>query len=888
MRISKTAARANLCGVVLSALCTTVLPGTTIAAPSADAHSVKYDLDIPSQKLDDALQAFALASRHKLLYSSELVEGKRNPALKGQFTTEEAVKALLSGTHLNYEVTSDGLVLIRASDEPSRSNGPASTGGAPTGTGSSAQEGKKNSSGEFRVAQVDTGQGSSSSSLGGQTSSSHEDLESMPVTLAEVVVTAQKVSQKLMDVPASITALSGTQLEQFHATQISDWVGYVPGLNIDGGGAPGRQVFILEGIAPISSASEVGTYVDDMPVGSSSSFGAGGSAALDLMPYDLERIEVLRGPEGTLYGASTMGGLVKYVLKAPNPNEFSASVGGDFFGIKNADGHGDAVRGAVNLPLVTDHLGLRISAYDDYTPGYIDNGVTGAKGENELRQTGGRAALLWNVNSDVSVQASMLYQKSAVSNSAVVALNAATGQPLFGDLTNDNIRAEPFEQELRLYNLTLNWDMSWAQLTSASSYQEFQNNSLVDQSAVLGPVGSLVTGVPGLQSDESVQIDLKKFTQEIRLTSPQEQSLKWLLGVFYTHERSENVDTIDGYDATGAALPTGNPLEDSSEPSIYQEYATFGNLTYSFNDRFDLTGGLRYAHNNQSFSTSIGGSLLPPSTLPGRSDQGVTTFMVSPNYHLNDKTIVYVRVASGYQPGGPNTVFPGVPAPTQFKSSTLIDYQPGLKSTFLDNRASVDLSAFYIDWTKIQILSSLPGVPTNFFVNGGKARSEGLDLSGQYAPVQSLVLGANVNYTDAILTTPVAWLDTAAGARLPYIPRWSGSLTAQYTTPIATNWNAFGGGGYRYLGSRLSNAAGQSSLGLPAGYTLGSYSLIDLRAGVTHGGLTVALFVKNLADKRAYESPAEYRYTQTFNMPIDIKAAVVQPRTLGISIDQTF
>ena len=173
----------------------------------------------------------------------------------------------------------------------------------------------------------------------------------------------------------------------------------------------------------------------------------------------------------------------------------------------------------------------------------------------------------------------------------------------------------------------------------------------------------------------------------------------------------------------------------------------------------------------------------------------------------------------------------------------------------------------------------------NLFPGG----AEGLDLSGQYSPWTSLVLGANLNYTDAILTTPVASLNTAAGARLPYIPRWSGSLTAQYNTQIGANWSAFGGGGYRYLGSRLSAPAGEESpAGLPAGYTLGSYSLVDLRAGVSHGGLTAALYARNVADKRAYQAPADYRYTYYVNGPIDIKAAVVQPRTIGISIDQSF
>ncbi len=689
-----------------------------------------------------------------------------------------------------------------------------------------------------------------------------------------------------MDVPASISVLTGKQLEELHATRISDWAGYVPGLNVLGGSTPGNGSLILEGIAPIGAASEVGIYVNDTPIGSSSSFGA--AATVDLMPYELDHIEVLRGPQGTLYGASTMGGLVKYVLKSPDVEKFSANVGGDLSGVKGSDGHGGGFRGGINAPLIEGRLGLRASVYDQYTPGYIDNGLTGARDQNGIRQSGGRAALRWDINPDVSVQASGLYEKVAAPNETLVALSQTSGQPLYGDLTNNNLRGEPFEQQLRLYDLTLNWDLHWAELTSVSSYQSFQNNSAADLSAYLLPFGPIF-GLPTLQADVKAVVGLEKFTQEIRLASPQDQTLQWLVGAFYTHERSGNDQTINIYDGSGALITPLAPFEMTGLSSIYKEYAAFGDLTYQITDRFDVTGGLRYAHNSQSFVETLGGVGAggPQPDKPGNSSEGVPTFMVSPKYHLNDATILYARVASGYQPGGPNVVFPSFPAPSQFSSSKLIDFQPGLKSTFFDAHASVDVSAFYIDWTKIQVLVANPSGPGSAIENGGKARSEGLDFNGTYSPAQGMVLGANLNYTDAKLTSPVASFNTLRGARLPYIPRWSGTVTAEYTRAVPANWRAFAGGGVRYVADRLSAPDGETIAAKPVGYSVGSYSVIDLHFGASHRGLTIALFAKNLTDKRAYLTPAVYA-NNIVSSPLDIKAPILQPRTIGISVDVTF
>ena len=712
--------------------------------------------------------------------------------------------------------------------------------------------------------------------------------------VSEVVVTAEKREEPLQQAPLSVTAIPGQTLEMQHAVDLEDWAGYVPGLVLGDAGAPGETFLAVDGIGPIGSASEVGVYIGDTPVGSSSSFEGANGFTMDLMPYDLQRVEVLRGPQGTLYGASTMGGLIKYVLAAPDPTHFSGQIGGDLFGVDHASDPGGGVRGEANVPLVNDALALRISGYDENTPGYIDDATTGQKDDNALKQYGGHAALLWQVTSDFSAQVSALYQHSHADNQSFVALGFTTQQPIAGPYSNINARPEPFTQELQLYDLTLNWNLHWAQLTSVSSYQQFDNNTVEDLTDYLGgPAGGLLgeLGAPvNNQSEFDERYGLKKFTQELRLASPDGQKLEWLVGGYYTREDASNHEVFDGYNTGGALL---NPLEAVNLPSLYQEYAFFGDLTYHFTDWFDLTGGVRYAHNNQSFVETEGGSLLgssPPTapvlTVPGSSSEGVTTYSVAPELHLTKDVMAYARIASGYQPGGPNLVLPGVTGvPTQFGSSQLTDYQVGLKSTLLDGRATLDISAFYIDWTKVQV-SVLIG-NTSVIENAGKARSEGFDFSGTYSPIHGLVLGANLSYADAVLTDAVPSIGAASGARLPYVPLWSGSLTADYSVPISGPWRGFIGGGYRFTGSRYSDVEGSIVSGQLQGIEAGADNVLDLHLGARTQDLTLTLFAKNLTNEHAYLPPADYFYS-ALDAPIDIKAPVMQPLTIGVSVDKSF
>jgi outer membrane receptor protein involved in Fe transport len=717
--------------------------------------------------------------------------------------------------------------------------------------------------------------------------------------LSEIVVTAEKRTERLATTPVSVSVIPGAKLEEAQAINMADWSGYVPGLALGAGGAPGLTNLSLDGIGPLGAASQVGIYVNDTPLGSSSSFQGARLFTPDLMPYDLDHIEVLRGPQGTLYGASTMGGLIKYVLKDPNLENFSGRIGGDVFGVENGSGVGGGIRGAVNVPLVKDQLALRLSAYDENTPGFIDDATTGQKGDNAVRQYGGRAVLLWKPADNFSIEASALFSRNHSDNQAIVALDQVTQQPIAGPLSNVNTRPEPYTQTMQLYDVRMTWDLKWATLTSVSSYQHFENNQIEDLTDYLGvflPDFGL-TAEPG-QADFLEHYVLNKYTEEVRLTSPSGQRFEWMLGGFYTHESGLNDETFRGYDGDGTPLTAFNPLEFADLPSTYQEYAVFGDVTLHLTKWFDIGGGLRWAHNNQTFTEFEGGSLLgssPPTmtalAVPGKSSQGVLTYQVSPTIHLNKDSILYARIASGYQPGGPNVILPGVMGlPSQFNAATLTNYQVGLKSTFLDGRANIDISAFDIEWSKIQV-SVLFSDGQSAITNAGAARSQGFDLSGAWSPVEGLNLGGTLAYVDARVTSAIASIFVPAGAGLPFVPNWSGSLTAEYTHPINDNWRGFIGGGWRYLGTRFSTVEGAKfSPGPPPmfqGLDARPYGVVDLHLGVKTHDLTLTVFAKNLLDNRAYVSPITF-FNSLLQTPIDIQAPVLQPRTIGISVDKSF
>jgi outer membrane receptor protein involved in Fe transport len=716
-------------------------------------------------------------------------------------------------------------------------------------------------------------------------------------TIEEVVVTAEKRSQNIQLVPASVSALQGGKLNDLGLSRLTDYSQYVPGLNITNGGSPGQTSVTLRGIAAVGPGSVVGYYIDDTPLGSSTNYAIATLMALDLMPYDLERFEVLRGPQGTLYGAGAMGGLIKYVLKQADTGAYSAQVGGELSNTSGGSGLGSAFRAALNAPLAQDRLAIRASVYDRNYEGYTDNVFRGDKDSNTGRQYGGRLGLTWKPADSLRVNLNAIWNRTRSDDNAVVTLGNVTtyvdngavfyrGEPTLGRLAGSHPFSQPFTKSIDYYSGTVNWDApAGVTVTSATSWSRTRTHRVQDSSSSYG-VYPLLFGLPEGYSDYHLDLDLKKFTQEVRAASASGGRFEWLVGGFYTHESSANHQLANVYDTNYVQLtgPVFSPFFlDAQLPSTYDEYAAFGDLTLNITDRFDVTGGVRYAHNSQDFRQILDGAILGGFTdIPSQSSESVATWSVSSRYRFTDDVMLYGKIATGYRPGGPNAALPG--ANPTVDSDKLTSYEAGLKSTFLDGRALFNITAYDIEWKGIQLAVNSPSCSCSYLANAGDAYSRGFELEGSFLPIEGLRLGYNAAYTKAELTSLLAGAPPLlTGFQLPGVPRWSGGLTADYAWPLNDQVRASVGAGVRYVGEQNSGAVSASD----PNARNPSYTTADLRAGLSTDRFQVNFFVRNLTNKLAYLSQSPQQNPLTGGVAT-IDATPLEPRVFGVSVDARF
>ena len=695
--------------------------------------------------------------------------------------------------------------------------------------------------------------------------------------LETIIVTAEKRSEDIQNVPMSISVVDDTQLENLHATQLSDIAPYIPGFTVINGGSPGQVMLGIRGISPLSAGSTVATYIDETPLGTSSNYGAGSTDVLDLLPYDFQSLEILRGPQGTLYGASALGGVLRYVSKPPDLDTSSWRAGADVFS-ESGGGAGYGERLGFSAPIVAGQLAISASIARQNSPGYTDNVRTGEKDQDEFRQQAAHATLLWKASDDFSIKFSAIQSRIHTQSSSATALDPISLKPIYGDLKDDNYVPEPYRKDIDYYNATVNWNLGWADFVSSTNYEDATAHSALDATLVYG-VAFPLFGLPA-PGISAVTYDLKlhKTTQEFRLVSKPDDHIEWLVGAFYTDENSKQNQAASALTLDYVSIAGLDPLAVIGLPSTYKEYAGFGDFTYKFSPIFDITAGARFAHNKQTFSEITSGALTGLGNISGISSEDVFTYSLSPRLHINSDSMLYARIASGYQPGGPNIALPGVPPSVD--ASTLTNYEVGLKTLLDDHRLSLDVSVFDIEWDKIQV-SANNGVVA-FLANGGTARSRGVEFSTMYTPAPGLRLGFNGAYTDAALTQDVLSIGGLDGDRLPSIPKWAASATADYSFPLSRGWNGRVGGGIRYVGDSMS-ALAHSPTALPQN----SYTAIDLNGDVSNDHWTFRIFVKNLTDKRVYTNLTALTNAGTGEID-QVKGVPLQPRTVGVGFDVKF
>jgi outer membrane receptor protein involved in Fe transport len=716
-------------------------------------------------------------------------------------------------------------------------------------------------------------------------------------TVGEIVVTAEKREERLVNVPAAITAIQGSTLDAMGAKTLSDFTALVPGLQMASQGGGGGQELVLRGLSTGTQEDSalVGEVIDGVPVGSSSTYALSGASTLDSGLWDVARVEVLRGPQGTLYGADAMSGLISYVYNQPDLHRYGGALEAEGSGTQGGAASG-AIRGEVNLPIVSDRLALRVSAFDESDGGYIDDPTLHKNNVNQTVDQGARADLLWVPNDKFKANLEAIYQHDHRDASDEASYNATTGKPVSGPLDQTSGLLDPATFDYAEVALTLSYDFGPATLTSISSYEHLKNQQntaftdTVDGPLFTSPAYLKLLGVAGPAAtnlDFQDDAGTSKFTEELRVTSNGSGPLQYVAGFYTTHESSFGSLYFYGDGANGAPLPNMDPGLITGLPSTYDEYAGYAQVSYTFFHRLTITGGIRYSAIDQTFQETLTGPYaaglealdILAATQPTSSTEGDVNYLGNVRYALTSDSNLYARIATGFRPGGPNVAVNGLP-PT-FKPDSLIDYEAGYKASFFGGRAQFDADVFYIDWNDIQLRASADGITGE--TNGGAASSRGVEAQGSFVPVHGLTVGGNIAYVDARLDQSVPSVGGVAGNPLPLSATWSGAIFTNYTFPIRGPWDGFVGGTAHAESSRNISFADGVAAQNP-NFVLQPYVLADIRAGVENGRYSATLFIDNIGN-----SAAELSALNTTELVNDIaQVSIARPRTFGVRVDAKF
>ena len=698
-----------------------------------------------------------------------------------------------------------------------------------------------------------------------------------------ITVTATRRREPVREVPVQVNTIDAEQLEREGARSLTDYLANQPGIDVKTGGGAGRGAVSIRGVSTGDQVSvTVGTYVDDVAFGSSSAFLLGASTALDLTMLDLRRIEVLRGPQGTLYGAGSMGGLLKYVTNEPDTYTLAGKV--TLGGSKTESGGTGSTLGAmVNVPLSQGVAGLRVVVMEDKDGGYVGAvGPAAGRNVNGGKTSGARASLLLMPAPGLSVRLSATGQE--IKHDGINSIDyTLAGQLVEGALLQRIAQREPYKVKIELASAEIQYDLKWARFDSITSVQKLSLDQRSDATYVYGPL-LVALGFPAFTT---IPLDAvahtRKTTQEFRLTSQTRGAIEWLAGLYYTDEEGTNSQHVVG------TLPGGSPSSElalATLPSKYTETAVYGNVTWNLSPALALTGGVRVFKNQQTFQQDTAGPLLGGVTsITSTSTETSATYLLAAKYKLTDVSNVYLRAASGYRPGGPNLVVRdpntgAFRAPPTFDHDSLWSYEAGYKADLLDKALTVEAAVYQIRWNDMQQGAAVNGV--SVLVNAGKAKINGAEFSARWRPTQSLTLGTGLAYIDGKLTADALGLGDA-GTRLPNSPRFAATASANYEFAIGGR-PSYVGANYRHVGQRNSGFEGSTTA---RNYSLPAYDMLDLQAGIEFRPLRLGLYLRNATNEAAQLSAT----TAGIAVPQSTKAVGVtqaRPRTLGLTLEASF
>jgi iron complex outermembrane receptor protein len=738
-------------------------------------------------------------------------------------------------------------------------------------------------------------------------------------TVEEVIVTAEKRDATVQKSPISITALRGSDLLQAGVTNLTAVAEQVPGVSFKTGG-PGQTEFEMRGLNSAGGNSPtVGFYLDETPL-TSFAYATAGKVVIDPDLYDLNRVEVLRGPQGTLYGSGSMGGTIRVLTNQPDPSGYHASAEVIATGTQGggANGGGNIM---VNLPLAEDKAALRIVATDKYTSGWIDRivldpfplptngGLTRGdvlsapvaqttKGSNWDNLQAARASLLIKPDDRASIDLTVMGQ-SIISG----------GQSLI-DVPPGNVEAhyqpfntpEPVKDRFFLAALTLKYDFDHFQVVSATSYWRRSLTQIQDGSEVLQDVLALpgyTVADGGIGNDPWTEHDTaNQISQEVRIASTDHSRFQWLAGVFYGDLSSKTVQySVDDAAADVLGIAT---LYHEVVPQEFRQVAVFGEASYQIVPTVKATVGLRYFHFDNTFSTTEYGFFGPNGDLtPGGSQSEARQSGANPKFNLSwtpsgDLTL-YATASKGFRPGGGNQIIPtsgtqegeacgadlealGKSAnPATYGPDSVWSYEFGEKARLFGGRLSINGAAYYEKWSNIQREVTL-NCGYIYTDNAGQAAVYGGELEVSARLGAGFTVNLTGGYTHATYTENSVETGVVKGDSLPDVPRYATSQSLIYSLPLDDRYTLVARATNSYIGSRFDINYYIDQL--PA------YDLLSGRLGVVSSqGWAAFLVLDNLTNKHALLNAIN---SQVLNIPTMTRDTTNQPRTIGVDLTYSF
>lgn len=827
------------------------IAATALAALSAPTSASEVQsFNIPAGELAPALESLAKATGLELIFQPQQLKGIRTQGVRGTLSAEEAVTKLIDGTPLTIRRDSAGALLIGA---------PAAPAGAkvfPT---------------VLRLAEAQDGAAPGNPSSESPRSSSEESGASRS-RLEEIIVTAQRREQSLKEVPIAISAFTSLSIERNMIDDITDYFNKSPNVSYLESGSRSKRSISIRGVSDIGgSANSIAVYVDEFGIsnGPATINDDNINSSLNPQLQDIERIEVLRGPQGTFFGRNAAAGAINITTKKPEPHFYAEGTAG--FGRFDTR----VLSGVVNTPIVADRFLLRTSAYLSQSDGFVENvDPAGGRSDNQYKSLRVAGRYLHDERLTVDLVAAYTEEDQGLDNSVSTGVPNRSSAQLLGFLglteaVLDGLEAYPRNTTQVSHNNPLDQESVFSTLVGRIQYN-MGNLSLVSVTGALDAEHNLSGDVDLTSFDflnQTADVDTASFSQELRLQSNAGGRTDWLIGALYA--RDQNVQRFLA--RAGAdrflGLPEGFLFSDGRIGTTITSYGIFGQATWHASDRLSLILGGRYSDDKVArVDDRISFEVRRPIIAGGKSFSDFSP-RVAASYAWTDEVTTYLSASKGYKAGGVQTNPESELLPlTNFAKETLWSFEGGIKAELLEGRLRANGSVFYYDWSDLQVRTGVnfpdPNNPANilfiqFTDNAASASNKGVELEFTALAAPGLEIGGGVGYSDARYeefsdAVIFGQFYNLSGERLPRAPKWTLSADSQYNFTLGDSLNAYVRAEWSYRDKTIPVFDATIEKGFP--YRTPSFDVWNFRAGVQSGRLSVVAYVENALGEQYFTS----------------------------------